>query len=115
MKTTPVTLDDLRGVFPVPPLARRRDAGRSLDFDESERIVRHLRTGGLTRFVYGGNAFLYYVTLAEYEALLAWLDDFDDELWALPSAGPSFGRAMDQAPLLARYRFPAVMMLPCAD
>ncbi|MBK5290119.1 MAG: dihydrodipicolinate synthase family protein, partial [Acidobacteriia bacterium] len=32
-----------------------------------------------------------------------------------PSAGPSYGRAMDQAALLARYSFPCVMMLPCGD
>lgn len=115
MKTTSVTLDDLCGVFPVPPLARRRDGTRSLDFDESARVVKHLYAGGLTRFVYGGNAFLYHVSLAEYEAMVAWLAGFDAELWAIPSAGPSFGRALDQTRILARHRFPAVMMLPCAD
>lgn len=30
MKTSPVTLEDLRGVFPVPPLARKNNARREL-------------------------------------------------------------------------------------
>ena len=115
MKTTPVTVEDWRGVFAVPPLARRDDARRSLDLAQNELIVRHLVAGGLTRFLYGGNAFLYHVTLAEYEQLLDWLGGFSHDLWAIPSAGPGFGRAMDQAPLLRRYGFPCVMMLPCAD
>ena len=38
MKTTAIHPSDLRGVFPVPPLARRRDAARSIDFDQNERI-----------------------------------------------------------------------------
>ena len=115
MKTTPVSVEDLRGVFAVPPLARRDAAGRPLDFMQNDLVVRHLVAGGLTRFLYGGNAFLYHVTLVEYDQLLAWLGGFADDFWAIPSAGPSFGRAMDQAPLLRRYGFPCVMLLPCAD
>jgi dihydrodipicolinate synthase/N-acetylneuraminate lyase len=115
MKMTPLTPDDLRGVFAVPPLARRAETGRRIDFAESDRIVRHMAAGGLTRFLYGGNAFLYHVTLAEYEELLRWLSGFADEHWAIPSVGPSFGRAMDQAPLLRRHRFPCAMALPCGD
>jgi dihydrodipicolinate synthase/N-acetylneuraminate lyase len=115
MKTTPVSIEDLRGVFPVPPLARRNDARRSIDFEQNNRIVRHIADGGLTRFLYGGNAFLYHITLAEYESLLDWLNGFADGLWAIPSLGPSYGRAMDQASLLRRYKFPCAMALPCAD
>jgi dihydrodipicolinate synthase/N-acetylneuraminate lyase len=115
MKTTPVTLDDLRGVFPVPPLARKNTARRELDFAENDRLVRHMTAGGMTRFLYGGNAFLYHVTLAEYEQLLDWLNGFGDEHWAIPSFGPSYGRAMDQAAILKRHRFPAAMALPCGD
>ena len=69
--------------------------------------------GGLSRFLYGGNAFLYHVTLAEYEQLLDWLSGIVG--WAIPSLGPSFGRAMDQAPLLRRHAFPCAMALPCGD
>jgi dihydrodipicolinate synthase/N-acetylneuraminate lyase len=115
MKTSSVTLEDLRGVFPVPPLARRNDHRRSIDLEQNEKIVKHLAGGGITRLLYGGNAFLYHLTLAEYEELLAWLSGFADELWAIPSLGPSFGRAMDQAPLLRRFKFPCVMALPCSD
>ena len=115
MKISPVTSDDLSGVFPVPPLARRADGQRRIDFAENDRLVRHMAAGGMTRFLYGGNAFLYHVTLAEYEELLSWLAGFADPHWAIPSVGPSFGRAMDQAALLRRHRFPCAMVLPCGD
>ena len=69
----------------------------------------------MTRFLYGGNAFLYHISLAEYEELLDWLSDASDDLWMIPSAGPSFGRLMDQAQILKRYKFPCVMALPCGD
>jgi dihydrodipicolinate synthase/N-acetylneuraminate lyase len=72
-----------------------------------------MTSGGLTRLLYGGNAFLYHVTLAEYGELLDWLSGLEG--WAIPSIGPSFGRAIDQASLLRRHRFPAVMALPCGD
>src|SRR5919201_1134297 len=115
MKTTPVSIEDLRGVFPVPPLARRTDAARSLDFEQNDRLIRHMAEGGMTRFLYGGNAFLYHLTLSEYEQLLDWLSGFDRDLWAIPGLGPSYGRAMDQAPLLRSRKFPCAMMLPCGD
>lgn len=115
MRTNPVSHADLRGVFPVPPLSRKSDTKRSIDFDQNARLLRHMTDGGMTRFLYGGNAFLYHLTLAEYEELLGWLNGFANNLWAIPSAGPSYGRAMDQAPLLRKYSFPAVMMLPCGD
>ena len=113
MKTTAVPPDDLRGVFAVPPLARRSD--RAIDFSENDRLVRHMAAGGITRYLYGGNAFLYHVTLAEYEELLGWLSGLAGEAWAIPSVGPSFGRAMDQAALLRRKAFPCAMALPCGD
>ena len=115
MKTTPLRAEDLRGVFAVPPLARRADKRRALDLEANGRILRHMAAGGLRRFLYGGNAFLYHVTLAEYEEMLGWLATFPDDHWAIPSVGPSFGRALDQAPLLRRHRFPVAMALPCSD
>ena len=115
MKTSPVTLDDLRGVLAVPPLARKNDKARSLDFAANDALVRHMTGGGLTRLLYGGNAFLYHLTLGEYEAVLGWLAGLPENVWAIPSLGPSYGRAMDQAPLLRRHRFPCVMALPCGD
>lgn len=115
MRTEPIHIRDLQGVFPVPPLARRNDASRAIDLAENDRILRHMTGGGMDRFLYGGNAFLYHISLAEYEQLLDWLAGAPDNLWMLPSAGPSFGRLMDQAAILKRYKFPCVMALPCAD
>jgi dihydrodipicolinate synthase/N-acetylneuraminate lyase len=115
MKTTPVTTRDLQGVLPVPPLCRRGDAARTIDFAETGRLAAHITAGGPRALLFGGNAFLYHVTLAEYEALLDWLTTLSDDVWAIPSIGPSYGRAIDQAALLKRHRFPCVMALPCAD
>ena len=115
MKTTVLSDEELRGVFAVPSLARKTDARRTIDFAENDRLVRHMADGGVTRFLYGGNAFLYHVTLEEYEELLDWLADFPDELLPIPSLGPSFGRAMDQAALLRRHHFRCAMALPCND
>jgi 4-hydroxy-tetrahydrodipicolinate synthase len=115
MKKTAVSPNDLRGVFPVPPFARKRDQTRTIDWAENARIVSHIHAGGCTRLLYGGNAFLYHITLAEYGELLGWLAQQDDALWMIPSAGPSFGRLIDQAPLLRRYAFPCVMALPSGD
>jgi dihydrodipicolinate synthase/N-acetylneuraminate lyase len=106
---------DLHGVFAVPPLPRRRDADRTLDLDAAERVAKHIEDGGITRFLYGGNAFLYHASLAEFETLVGWLAGFASSRWPIPSIGPSFGRALDQARILKAHRFPAVMMLPCGD
>jgi dihydrodipicolinate synthase/N-acetylneuraminate lyase len=107
--------DTLAGVYAVPPLPRKRDARRSLDFDAAEKVASHIEAGGITRYLYGGNAFLYHITLDEYEPLLDWLAGFAASRWAIPSVGPSFGRAMDQTRLLRRHAFPCAMMLPCGD
>ena len=115
MNLTAGLSENLQGVFAVPPLARKADAKRTIDFDQNSLIVRHLIGGGITRLLYGGNAFLYHVTLAEYEQMLDWLSGFGDGLWPIPSIGPSYGRAIDQAALLRKYNFPCMMMLPCAD
>src|SRR5579859_5581420 len=106
---------DFHGVLPVPPLARRADSRRSLDFAQNDRLVRHMAEGGITRLIYGGNALVYHITLADYTELLAWLAGLKRQFLTIPSAGPSYGRAMDQAPLLRPHRFDCVMVLPCAD
>ena len=110
-----LTSEDLHGVFAVPPLARRNDKARTIDFDQNERIVKHISQGGITRLIYGGNAFLYHVTLAEFDALVDWLSNVSEELWLIPSIGPSFGRALEQAAILQKYDVPIAMMLPCGD
>jgi dihydrodipicolinate synthase/N-acetylneuraminate lyase len=115
MTTESIQPHDLAGVFAVPPLPRRADAKRRIDFDAAEGVARHIQDGGITRYLYGGNAFLYHITLDEYETLLGWLDTFGEPRWPVPSVGPSFGRAIDQAKLLRRYAFRTVMVLPCND
>src|SRR5437016_11269950 len=115
MKTNSISPEDLRGVFAVPPMALNRDATRSLDFAQNDLIVRHIVSGGITRLIYGGNAFLYHITLAEYEELIEWLAGLSDQLWIIPRIGPSYGRAMDQAKLLRKFQFPCAMVLPCSD
>src|SRR4029078_10096787 len=107
--------EHLRGVFAVPPLARRNDARRSIDVDQNERIVKHIVSGGISRLLYGGNAFLYHATLSEFESLLEWLSGLSDHLWMIPSIGPSFGRALEQAELLSKHSIEIAMMLPCGD
>jgi dihydrodipicolinate synthase/N-acetylneuraminate lyase len=106
---------DLRGVFAVPPLARRNDSVRLLDFDQNDKIVGFIEAGGISRLIYGGNAFLYHVTLAEFGELIDWLATLTTRLCVIPSIGPSFGRAMDQAQFIKHHDFPCVMVLPCAD
>src|SRR5438093_5209669 len=97
MNRKPLSPAQLHGVFAVPPLARRSDASRSIDFNQNELVVKHISAGGITRLIYGGNAFLYHITLAEFEAIVKWLSRLPDELWVIPSIGPSYGRAMEQA------------------
>jgi dihydrodipicolinate synthase/N-acetylneuraminate lyase len=108
------TSEDLRGVFAVPPLARS-NGSRVIDFAQNEAIVRHVKRGGVRRLIYGGNAFLYHIRMLEFEELLEWLAGIDDDIWTIPSVGPSYGRAMDQAAALKRYGVTCAMVLPCAD
>src|SRR5262245_31909010 len=106
---------NLNAVFAVPPLPRKADSRRTLNLDAAELVARHIEGGGVNRLLYGGNAFLYHASLDEFETLVGWLAGFPATRIAIPSIGPSFGRAMDQARILKRYRFAAVMMLPCGD
>src|SRR3954469_8679690 len=112
MKTTPVTTDDLRrSVLSVPPLARRADL--SLDEGENAKIVGHLRAGGVSTFMYGGNANLYHMGVAEFGTLCEMLQRLaapDD--WMIPSVGSDFGKAMDQVAIAKGQPFPTVMALP---
>jgi dihydrodipicolinate synthase/N-acetylneuraminate lyase len=105
----------LDGVYAVPPLPRHPDPRRSLNLGAAECVARHIEAGGITRFLYGGNAFLYHASLDEFAMLTDWLSGFPASRWPIPSIGPSFGRAIDQARILRKHSFPAAMMLPCGD
>ncbi len=115
MKRTPVGPADLAGVIAVPPLPRRADAEFSIDLPEADRLVAHIRGAGITRFMFGGNAFFYHLPLDDYRVALEWMAGLPDDCWILPSAGPGYGRLMDQAAILRGRGFPAVMLLPCSD
>jgi dihydrodipicolinate synthase/N-acetylneuraminate lyase len=114
LKTTPVTPEDLAGsVFAVPPLARRPDL--SLDPTAQQTLVRHIEAGGIRTVLYGGNANLYHMGLREYPAFLELAEaTAGPDTWVIPSAGPDFGKLMDQALYLRTSRFPTVMVLPMA-
>ena len=107
--------DDFRGVFAVPPLCRDDNPSRTINFAQNALVVEHIRNGGITRLIYGGNAFLYHTTLDEYAWLVDWAAGLEDDVWVIPSLGPSFGRAIDQAPLIRAFDFPCAMVLPCND
>lgn len=112
MKTTPVAKADLdRSVIAVPPLARHADL--SLNDAANRALLRHLEEGGVRSVLYGGNANFYHVPLSEYAALLDFLAEAaGPDTWVLPSVGPDYGRAIDQARILKDREFPTAMLLP---
>lgn len=102
-------------VYPVPPLARKNDGKRSIDFAQNEKILRFMLRNGLRNVIYGGNAFLYDITLAEYRELIDWASGFANEASIIPGIGPSFGRAMDQAAIVRKHKFPSLLVLPTGE
>jgi dihydrodipicolinate synthase/N-acetylneuraminate lyase len=112
VKTTPVTPADLSAsVIAVPPLARHRDL--TLNNADNRLMIEYLEAGGVTSLLYGGNANLYNVGMGEYGDLLDMIEDAAaDDTWVIPSAGPDFGKLMDQADVLKRRAFPTTMVLP---
>src|SRR5690242_12891350 len=112
MKTSPVSPADLaRSVLSVPPLARRADF--SIDPAENARLLDHLRAGGVSTFMYGGNANLYNMGVNELRTLAELLVKLArDSDWVIPSVGSDFGKALDQAAMLHDFPFPTIMALP---
>jgi len=112
MFTGPITPARLRkSVLSVPPLARRGDL--ALDEAQNRSLLDYLRAGGVTTFLYGGNANLYNMGVTEFGALLDMLERLaqpDD--WMLPSIGADYGKACDQIDLLKSRNFPTAMVLP---
>ncbi|MBV7485756.1 dihydrodipicolinate synthase family protein [Bordetella sp. BOR01] len=112
MKTTPVTAADLqRSVIAVPPLARKADL--SLDTNANQALLRHLEQGGVRSVMYGGNANFYNVGVSEYARVVDFLaETAGEDTWVLPSAGPDYGKLIDQAAILRTRAFPTAMLLP---
>ena len=111
MKTT-LSLADLQAsVISVPPLCR--DAQLRPNAAENARLIKHIESGGVSTLLYGGNANFYNIALSEYEAVLDQLEAAaGPETLVVPSFGPYFGLAIDQAAILARKKFPTAMLLP---
>jgi 4-hydroxy-tetrahydrodipicolinate synthase len=112
VKTSPVTSADLRAsVIAVPPMPRRSDG--AINPEANGRLLSHLRAGGVTTFMYGGNANFYNLGVTELgrvlDALTPLLADGD---WLIPSVGADFGKAAEQVDLLRERTFPTAMVLP---
>jgi dihydrodipicolinate synthase/N-acetylneuraminate lyase len=112
MKTTPVTKEDLlRSVIAVPPMARNADF--TLNKDANRALIRYLESGGVRSLMYGGNANFYHIALSEYRATLDFLaETAGADTWVLPSIGPDYGKAIDQAAIIKAGPFPTAMLLP---
>jgi 4-hydroxy-tetrahydrodipicolinate synthase len=112
LKTTPITLADLRGsVLAVPPMPRQADG--SFNPEANRRLLDHLRAGRVTTFMYGGNANFYNLGVAELGRVLDGLSPLlaaND--WLIPSVGADFGKASEQIALLRERAFPTAMVLP---
>lgn len=115
MNTAPFSAAQLReSVIAVPPLSR--DSSFGICEQENRKIIRFLESGGIRSLLYGGNAVLYHARLSEYASLLRMLADAaSKETVVVPSLGPAFGLAMDQAAILREHDFPTAMLLPSRD
>jgi dihydrodipicolinate synthase/N-acetylneuraminate lyase len=112
MKTNAVTTADLAcSVIAVPPLARNTDL--TLNQSANRALIRHLEDGGVRTLMYGGNANFYHVAVSEYASIVDFLaDTAGADTWVLPSVGPDYGKAIDQAAILRTRAFPTAMLLP---
>lgn len=114
MKTNDVTPDDLlRCPLALPPMART--AAGEIAVAEQAKILDWLRSGGITTFLYGGCANFFNASVRQYAATLDVVESLahaDD--WMIPTIGPDFGKAMDQAEILKGRSFPSAMLLPLA-
>jgi dihydrodipicolinate synthase/N-acetylneuraminate lyase len=70
--------------------------------------------------MYGGNANFFHVPVSAYAETVDLLAEIAGaDTWVLPSAGPDYGKLMDQAAILRTRAFPTAMLLPmsfpCTD
>jgi len=114
MQTKAVTPDDFRrSVIAVPPLCRLANGMPSKA--NNRRMISFLAKGGISAFLYGGNANAYHLTNDELAAMLDQIiEAAPKDAWVAPSIGPDFGKARDQVALIRDRRFPTAMLLPSA-
>ena len=112
MNTAPITAATLSAsVVAVPPLARNADL--TLNRAENLKLIRHIEAGGVSTFLYGGNANFYNIAVSEFEELLTFLEEsVAPTSVVIPSVGPMYGTMMDQARILAKTKYPTAMVLP---
>jgi len=100
-------------VVAVPPVAWTDDL--QLAAAANRALVEHIEAGGVRILLYGGNANLYHFDLGRFDALLDLLPGITaPDTWVIPSIGPDFGKALDEAAILRRLGFADAMMLPTA-
>ncbi|MEZ0389231.1 MAG: dihydrodipicolinate synthase family protein, partial [Verrucomicrobium sp.] len=111
MQTTFTPADLQRSVISVPPLCR--DASFKVDAAENAKLIKHIESGGVDIFLYGGNANFYNIALSEYEEVLDTLESVAGaNSLIIPAVGPFYGTMMDQAAILAKKNYPTAMVLP---
>jgi hypothetical protein len=93
MKTSAVEATDLtRSVLSVPPLCRRADF--AIDREQNILLLAHLRAGGVSIFMYGGNANLYNMAPSEFALFCELVQDIAQSGdWIIPSVGSDYGKA----------------------
>jgi dihydrodipicolinate synthase/N-acetylneuraminate lyase len=98
-------------VVAVPPLARHADL--TLNREQNGALIRHLEAGGVRSVMYGGNANFYHLGVNDYAPVVDFLAELvGPDTWLLPSAGPDFGKMLEQAAVLRTRAFPTAMLLP---
>jgi 4-hydroxy-tetrahydrodipicolinate synthase len=112
MKTTAVTVADLRAsVIAVPPLARNPDG--TSNSEANQALLAFMKAGGITSYMYGGNANFYNLGVNEFGTVVDGLAaNLKSGEWLIPSVGPDFGKAREQLALLREREFPTAMVLP---
>lgn len=112
MNTAALKIEEFAtSVLAVPPLARRADL--SLDPAQNQALIRHIEAGGLRILLYGGNANLYHIGMAEYGQMLDMLaQQAAPTSRVIPAIGPDFGRMMEQARMLRATGYRTAMVLP---
>ena len=100
MKTDAVTPADLaRSVISVPPMAWDRSG--KVSAAENRKVVDYMAAGGVTTFLYGGNANFYHLGVDQYVDVVDMLLAIAPANgWMIPSIGADFGKAMDQVAIL---------------
>ena len=112
MNTSPLTIEEFAAsVLSVPPLARRADL--SLDPVQNLALIRHIEAVGDCILLYGGNANLYHIGMAEYAQMLDLLaSQAASTTRVIPAIGPDFGKMMEQARMLRASGYRTAMVLP---